>query len=325
MSAPTLPPTPAWRWRLRTWSPDYDDARLEAGASPASDAAVDPAQEVPTAHWAAKVVPERPAPVVSLVDGVQRVDAWADLESGDGTLGEALFASYLAGAVRCVAGRPAEVVVRHHVQRAIFGAGAGAPVGGYERNPSDAPVPYALQSARDAVEIEVAAAEAADGALVVADGPLHGRGHLAATVGFIKSHRAEYLTDAPLRAVVTGLEAGERTPLFRIDTGWTRWAWYLRLPGGAPPGWAGIARCEASADLSVDAAAALADRATATVIRFASSPVKDSRAPQNLVPVGGLERLLRHRLGDRDRLERRLRTALRPDATPVAPTGRAGS
>jgi hypothetical protein len=57
-------------------------------------------------------------------------------------------------------------------------------------------------------------------------------------------------------------------------------------------------------------AGARADRATRTVARFASSPVKDSRAPQNLVPVGGLERILRHRLGERELLERSLRLAL---------------
>lgn len=32
--------------------------------------------------------------------------------------------------------------------------------------------------------------------------------------------------------------------------------------------------------------------------RFASPAYKDSRAPQNLYPIGGLERALRHRLGD---------------------------
>ena len=32
--------------------------------------------------------------------------------------------------------------------------------------------------------------------------------------------------------------------------------------------------------------------------RFASDPVRDPRAPQNLYPVGALEARLRHRLGD---------------------------
>jgi hypothetical protein len=38
-------------------------------------------------------------------------------------------------------------------------------------------------------------------------------------------------------------------------------------------------------------------------------PHKDPRAPQNLVPIGGLERELRHRLGDQQVLYRALRAA----------------
>ena len=300
----------SWRWRLRGWSPDYDSTRMEDGSPPPSEARIDAGREVPVEQWAAKVVPDRPAGPVALVDGVQRLDAWADLEAPDGTLGEALFASYLAGAVLTDGNGPAQLSVHHHVHRSVFGAGAGEDLSGYRRNPSDDPPQYALQNARDALEIEVAAQHADGETLVVVDGPLHGRGHLKAAIGFIKSHRVEYLRDAPLRAVLTGLEAGERTPLFEIDTGWTRWSWYLRLPGVGNEGWAGMVRCEASNELAVDAAAELADRATAAVGRFASSPIKDPRAPQNLVPVGGLERLLRHRLGDRDVLERRLRQAL---------------
>jgi hypothetical protein len=41
-------------------------------------------------------------------------------------------------------------------------------------------------------------------------------------------------------------------------------------------------------------------------------PHKDPRAPQNLVPIGGLERELRHRLGDQQILYRALRAAVMP-------------
>src|SRR5690349_14913589 len=105
------------RWRLRTWSPDYErGSRPEAGelGTPQVDAPV----EVPVAGWAPQGVPSARArgptgptpellPPIAFVDGVQRVDAWADVEAvatvppadapGDDTLGEALFASYLAG------------------------------------------------------------------------------------------------------------------------------------------------------------------------------------------------------------------------------------
>jgi hypothetical protein len=50
----------------------------------------------------------------------------------------------------------------------------------------------------------------------------------------------------------------------------------------------------------------MADLASATLPRFASMGHKDPRAPQNLVPIGGLEHRLRHLLGDRDLLYRGL-------------------
>ena len=68
-------------------------------------------------------------------------------------------------------------------------------------------------------------------------------------------------------------------------------------------------RCECSPDLAPDAAVALATRTAAVLPRFASEPHKDTRAPQNLYPIGGLERELRHRLGDQALLFRSLQRA----------------
>ena len=59
------------------------------------------------------------------------------------------------------------------------------------------------------------------------------------------------------RTVVGMLGAGQRTPVFRVDAQpFSRYSWYVRLPG--PPGgpWAGIVRCEATGAL----AAATVDR-----------------------------------------------------------------
>ena len=53
----------------------------------------------------------------------------------------------------------------------------------------------------------------------------------------------------------------------------------------------------------------LADLTARLLPPLASSPHKDPRAPQNLVPIGGLERELRHRLGDQQLLYRALRAA----------------
>jgi hypothetical protein len=46
-----------------------------------------------------------------------------------------------------------------------------------------------------------------------------------------------------------------------------------------------------------------------TLPRFASVPYKDPRAPQNLVPIAGLERRLRSLLGDARLLQRSLARA----------------
>ena len=54
---------------------------------------------------------------------------------------------------------------------------------------------------------------------------------------------------------------------------------------------------------------AIADTTCVVLPRFASEPHKDSRAPQNLYPIAGLERELRRRLGDPRLLYRALRAA----------------
>jgi hypothetical protein len=54
----------------------------------------------------------------------------------------------------------------------------------------------------------------------------------------------------------------------------------------------------------------LADSSTKTLPRLASASYKDPRAPQNLLPIGGLERRLRALLGDARLLHRALRLAV---------------
>ena len=86
-------------------------------------------------------------------------------------------------------------------------------------------------------------------------------------------------------------------------------SWYLRLPGLPSAPWAGIVRVECSPDLTTDRVVALANLTQAVLPRFASTEYKDSRAPQNLYPIAGLERELRRRLGDSRLLYRALRVA----------------
>jgi hypothetical protein len=51
----------------------------------------------------------------------------------------------------------------------------------------------------------------------------------------------------------------------------------------------------------------MADITAATLPRYASHEHRDTRAPQNLYPIAGLEQQLRHRLGDRELMVRALR------------------
>ena len=189
--------------------------------------------------------------------------------------------------------------------------------GGTAGVPLMARLSQALQ--RRLADVEVAAAAAArsaihdhgtpvDDDLLIIDGPLRGRQHLPRALGYIKSHLTTYLPPE-LNALVGRLTPGQRTPVFLMGTSWDRHSWYLRLPG--PPGspWAGIVRVECAADLPIAEVIRLANLSQSTLGRFASAAYKDSRAPQNLYPIGGLERELRHRLGDPQLLYRALREA----------------
>jgi hypothetical protein len=146
--------------------------------------------------------------------------------------------------------------------------------------------------------------------LLVLDGPLTGRDQLPRALGYVKTHRVQYLPP-DLSTVVGRLAPGQRTPVFLLGTSWNRYTWYLKLPGGAGAPWAGVVRVECSADLPKSEAVALADLATLTLPRFASSPYKDPRAPQNLTPIAGLERKLRGMLGDQRLLVRGLTAAVK--------------
>jgi len=263
---------------------------------------------------------------VLFIDGVRRTDAHVTVLSTSssaydpGDLG--VCASYAAGVVRCTPA--AATVVSLETRRGLFTTAsradtiqtqAGAyPVCLSSPDPDQSPAQLLSQSIqRQLGQLEIIVAGAArnhdsDPELLVVDGPLRGRDHLPMTLGFIKSHRTHYLPPE-LNAVVGHLGSGERTPVFRIGTSWERHTWYLRLPcrPGAP--WTGVVRVECSALLPTDEVVRMADLSQVILPNYASEEHKDSRAPQNLYPIAGLENQLRRRLGDRELLVRALRSA----------------
>jgi hypothetical protein len=306
------------------WDPAYGSSFEGSngdGPASASSAQVDTDAEVPAAEWA----PIDPRPdvrcpdVVLLVDGVRRNDAglWTAEEDGQSYAG--LAASYAAGVVRCDLRNGVAELAGHAVARGLFTASpsAGDLIAGSVRyaihrvnGPGDASrLPAAVQGPLTALEIEISSTARSDESdLLVVDGPLRNRRQLPRTVGYVKTQQKQYLPPQ-LTPVVTGLRAGQRTPVFHVGSVWGGWSWYLRLPGSSGAPWSGIVRMECSPDLPIAQAVELADLSSATVPRFASSAYKDPRAPQNLVPIAGLERRLRGLLGDSRVLHRALTLA----------------
>jgi hypothetical protein len=304
------------------WDPGYG-ASFDAGDGPASQSSAELVAdvEVPVPDW--RPIPRRedlamPSTVL-LVDGVRRIDAGVWVTGDDGVPHRGLAASYAAGVVRCDLERGVAGVAGAQVRRGLFTSSPTASdvmVGSvrytaYQMGRDDqATLIGGLQAQLAALEAAVSGESRSDDDLLVVDGPLRGRQHLPRAVGYIKTHRVEYLP-SELTAVVTRLQAGERTPVFGVGTSWHRYAWYLRLPTNSRAPWAGVVRVECPAELSVDDAVALADRSAVTLPRFASASYKDPRAPQNLVPIAGLERRLRAMLGDARLLYRTLTLAAR--------------
>ncbi len=313
------------------WDPGYGTSfGVDAAAESVSQVTTD--VELAPSMWR----PIGPGPVdqpqaTVFVDGVRRLEArlWISAPAEGAEASMALAASYAAGSVCCCDG--SAHVLNAEVRRGLFAVAPQASdvetwAGTYRVFPTvlnesqglAMSLSASLQHQLTTLEIATAVAARAllaehgiadGGELLIVDGPVRGRDSLPRVLGFIKSHQIAYL-EPSLNAVVGRLAAGERTPVFLLaGNSWNRFTWYLRLPGPPSHPWAGIARVECAANLPASDAIALADLSQVVLPRFASTEYKDSRAPQNLYPVGGLERELRRRLGHPGLLYRALRLA----------------
>lgn len=305
------------------WDPAYGVAfsdELDDAALQESSAELNLDLELPAARWRPvdpDPVPPLPATVLFL-DGVRRIDARVWVHGNGAQPAAGIAASFAAGLVRCDGAAHLTDVL---LERGLFSSAAdaadiGTRYAAYPARIAEGPGPdklsLALQQRLTAAEVQLAntfrARQPDADDLLVVDGPLRGRAHLDRTVGYIKSHHAAYLPAGPA-AVIGALRPGQRSPVFMIGTSWRRSSWYLQLPGAQGAPWAGVVRLECSADLPAAQATALADLTARLLPPLASAPHKDPRAPQNLVPIGGLERELRRRLGDQQLLYRALRAA----------------
>jgi hypothetical protein len=305
------------------WDPSYgmaygEEMTGESLQESSAELALD--LELPAEQWRPLTAdPGLPVPgTILFLDGVRRIDARVWVHGAAPQPSPGIAASYAAGLV-CLNGsaRITDVIL----ERGLFTAAPDAPdldsrhavyVASKAPGPGMDKLSLALQQYLSDAEVQLALLfrkehpDAND--LLFVDGPLRGRTHLDRTIGFIKTHHTTYLP-AEQAAVVSELRPGQRTPAFGMGTSWRRNSWYLRLPGASGAPWSCVVRLECSADLPVPEVTRLADLSTLVLPPLASSPHKDPRAPQNLVPIGGLERELRRRLGDQQLLYRSLRAA----------------
>lgn len=157
----------------------------------------------------------------------------------------------------------------------------------------------------------------ADTGPVFADGPLtYFSDPRTPVAGIVKRISAPYLPPEQFALAAT-LAPAARTPVFLIlDPHNERYSWYLRVATGRriDHPLAGIVRVEVRAGVGVDTACRVADFSAAQLPRCASTPLRDPRAPQNLLPVGALEEELRRRLGDPIALRRAIERHLAEEA-----------
>jgi hypothetical protein len=305
------------------WDPGYGMAfgeEMNGDGLPDSSAELNLDLELPAGQWR-PLTPDGTMPVpdtLLFLDGVRRIDACIWVHGADPQPAPGIAASFAAGLVCCSGSARITGVA---VERGLFTSAADAADidSRHARYPAylaSGPGPdnlsLALQRRLGDAEVQLALLFRKDNPdgddLLFVDGPLRGRTHLDRTIGYIKTHHTSYLP-AEQAAVVSALEPGHRTPAFTMGTSWRRNSWYLKLPGSSGAPWSGIVRLECSADLPVPEMIRLADISARVLPPLASSAHKDPRAPQNLVPIGGLERELRRRLGDQQLLYRSLRAA----------------
>ena len=306
--------------RVDPWDPEYGGSvDIEEGPPPSVTL------DVEDGPWEARV-PAPPArlPRCAFVDGVRRIDVRLYAEE-DTRVAPALAGSWAVGSAW--ADEP-PVIDHVNVGRAlVVGGGLRHPdlaveIGGQRITypcltaAGDAPMApiqglqNEMRGAEAALATRIFAAGGAE--LLIFDGPLTYAPVDGPAVGLVKRQSRAYLP--PERSgILATLGPGARTPLFRIeDQRLARTSWYVRLAPGRPIDgvMTGIVRLEVSGAVARDEALRLADLTAAILPRFASRIGRDPRAPQNLYPVGRLETVLRHRLGDALLLRRALEAAV---------------
>jgi hypothetical protein len=307
--------------RVDPWDPEYGTS-LELEELEEAPQAVE--LDVEPVSWQ-PVAPEAVAelPCYAFVDGVRRIDVRLFAEEG-GVTAPALAGSWAVGAAwSTLPPSIGEIVVGRTL---VLGGGLShgdliGTVGADElrylfigvQGPTPLDPIVGLQNVMREAEAALARRIflSGDADLLVLDGPLSYFVD-GPVVGMIKRQSRSYLPSDRSK-ILNELGAGERTPIFQLgEQRLERYSWYARLAPVRPIDGAmtGVVRLEVAREVGLDKARSLADLTTAVLPRFASVVGRDPRAPQNLYPVGQLERVLRHRLGDAGLVQRALESSL---------------
>ncbi len=116
------------------------------------------------------------------------------------------------------------------------------------------------------------------------------------------------------------LATGQRTPLFLARQSYSAYVRDRRARAARRPVVGHRAHRGARSRRASPRRRSAPTRSPRTLPRFAGVAHKDPRAPQNLLPIGALERQLRHRLGPADRAARAVRLAVAADPDPRPPS-----
>lgn len=308
------------RIHVEPWDPGYGSPLATDESMAPAEGSVD--ETVETDAWVPIDGHDDGVELITFVDGVRRVDARLTVDDPAAGPVPGLCGTFAVGAAVWDRRVPRTDVAHESVARwAIVGADRPEVFPdvdlrpGYGTLSTTDPDPSAplriLHTEMRKAEGHLATRLAAGG-FVIADGPLSELGPQP-VVGYVKTHRVTYL-GAERGAVIGRLGAGQRTPLFTLG-GYARYSWYVRLADTPDAhAWSAVVRCEAANTLPLAEVIAIADRTAALLPLVASQPHTDPRAPQNLVPIAGLERILRHRMGDPAFVWRRLREAVHAGA-----------
>lgn len=239
---------------------------------------------------------------IVIVDGVRRIDAHLIL----GDTGEsALLGEFAVGAfsleegkvvkriVECVMVLPPGLFIEYPLS---IGKAQYIPFSG--SSPTEEGLYSSFIQRMRERERELAYEFSRAGYTVIADGPLQVPfSEVGVTLGFIKSIQRYYLYGR-YWDIVLSLKRGERTPIFRINTGKDlppKYSWYLRLkePKYFESPLFGLVRLEASSDLDMKELKDLAQFSSGFLPYIVSSSTLSNRAPENLAPLESLERRLR--------------------------------